>query len=545
VTDRLDRIEDRLSRIEARLGLAGETVGSPPRRPAALDREPAPSSVAADAFEVEVGQNWFAGVGILVLALGGGFMLTLPWASLPPALPTLAGLAAAAGLYLLARSWQRNFELVAGYLRGAALALMYCATLRLFLFGARPALDIASPAAPVLLLMAVSVMAAVAVRRSSPWLTALALACGCSSVIAVGSPWLVLVGLTALSIFAALISVQRRWPGVALAAIALVLVTYALWAIGNPARGGAFRAATAPAAAPEFLLLYAAAFAAAPLLRRNGEADNPSTIAVALATCALGYGLFLAHTAKAFRETFAAAHVLGSAIFVGLAVAYWIRWRSRVSTFFYAMTGYAALSMAIIKASASPEVFVWLSLQSLGVATTAIWFRSRLIVVANFLIYVAVVLAYMVLQSRETGISLGFGVVALLSARILNWQKHRLELQTELMRNAYLVCAFIVFPYALLHLVPTKLVGLAWIGIALVYYTLNLIVRNPKYRWMGHGTLLLTAAYLLLAGGRKLDPAWRVASFLLLGVTLLVVSLIFTRLQRRERAAGQPLEPES
>ena len=48
--------------------------------------------------------------------------------------------------------------------------------------------------------------------------------------------------------------------------------------------------------------------------------------------------------------------------------------------------------MAIIKASGVPELFVWLSLQSLVVVTTAIWFRSRFIVIANFLIYVAIVI---------------------------------------------------------------------------------------------------------------------------------------------------------
>lgn len=92
------------------------------------------------------------------------------------------------------------------------------------------------------------------------------------------------------------------------------------------------------------------------------------------------------------------------------------------------MTGYAALSVAIMKTSAVPEVFVWLSIQSVVVAATAVWFRSRFIMVANFLIYVAIILAYVFLRKAETGISAGFGLVALVSARILNWQKDRLEL---------------------------------------------------------------------------------------------------------------------
>jgi hypothetical protein len=315
----------------------------------------------------------------------------------------------------------------------------------------------------------------------------------------------------------------------------MVLGTYALWAVGNPVRGGAFHFVPEPIYAPAFLLLYALVFGALPLFRPAEDTEDPATIAGGLATCALAYGLFLVHTAAAFPRIFALAQAGAAAVFLGLAVVFWLRRHSHVSTFFYAMTGYAAISMAIIKLAPTPDVFVWLSLQSVAVVTTAIGFRSRSIVVANFLLYVAIVLAYAILKKSETGISLGFGIVALVSARILNWQKHRLELKTELMRNAYLLSGFIVFPYALYHLFPARFVGLAWIGMALVYYVLNFVVRNRKYRWMGHGTLLLTAVYLVVAGARQLDPTWRIASFLVLGATLLIVSLTFTRLQHRER----------
>jgi hypothetical protein len=170
------------------------------------------------------------------------------------------------------------------------------------------------------------------------------------------------------------------------------------------------------------------------------------------------------------------------------------------------------------------------------VVTTAIWFRSRFIVVANFLIYVAVVAGYVMVAKQESGISLGFGIVALVTARILNWKKDRLELKTELMRNAYLASAFVVFPYALYHLVPAAYVGLAWVGVALFYYGMNLVVRNRKYRWMGHATLLLTALYLLIVGTRQFEPVYRILSFLVLGTVLLVVSLIFTRAHGQSRA---------
>jgi hypothetical protein len=203
-----------------------------------------------------------------------------------------------------------------------------------------------------------------------------------------------------------------------------------------------------------------------------------------------------------------------------------------VSTFFYAMTSHAALSMAIIKAAPAPDVFVWLSLQSVLVVTTAVWFQSRFIVVANFFIYVAIVMVYAMIARRETGISVGFGLVALGTARLLNWQKSRLELKTELMRNTYLVSAFLIFPYSLYHLVPRMFVALAWIALAAGYYSLNLVAQNLKYRWMGHATLLGTLVYVLAVATRQFDPVWRVLTLLALGATLLTVSLSFARSKR-------------
>jgi hypothetical protein len=101
-----------------------------------------------------------------------------------------------------------------------------------------------------------------------------------------------------------------------------------------------------------------------------------------------------------------------------------------------------------------------------------------------------------------------------------------------MMRNAYLVCALIAFPYALRHALPSQLVAYAWILLAVGYYALNVIVRSDKYRWLGHATLLATAGWLAVAGA-ELTPLHRIASFLALGVVLLAVSLTFSRWRRK------------
>jgi len=486
-------------------------------------------------LEFEVGQSWFALVGIVALVAGLGFMLAQPWPGLPAIVPSFGGAVAGGLLLALATWWRGAFELVARYFWGAGLAVLYFAAVRLFFFGQPPAIPPDSALAPAMLLTVAGGIVAVGYVRRSLWLAGLGLLALAASVVAFGTPWLVRPGVLLLSGLAGFLSGARGWEALLPFGTVLGTFVYALWMMGSPHLGNPVRLTAQDGAGP-LVLLAQLVIIAAGYLRRRDKTEGPLLGLGTVVNCAFGYGLFLLHTVGAYRTTLAGLQLAAFVVLLGVAVAFWRLEQSRLATFFYAMTGYLALTVAIVKAVDGPAVFVWLSVQSVVVVATAIWFRSRFIVVANFLIYVLIVLSYVVAVKVETGISLGFGLVALASARILNWQQRRLELKTELMRNAYLVSAFVVFPYALSHLVEGKLVALAWVGLALFYYVANLVVRSPKFRWMGHATLLLTALYLAIAGTSRFGPVYRVLSFLVLGTVLLVVSLIFTRLRKRRES---------
>lgn len=540
----LARLEQRLTRLERHVGLSPPSdeptppPGGPEGMTAALLSTVLPEK-SGEELEYVVGQSWFAGVGVVVLACGVGFALSLPFPGLPPAAPSAAGLVVAAGLLLVARVWRRSFELVAGHLRGAAMALLFFSALRLFYFGPTPVLTTGSLGGRAVLAMVVALNLTLALRRRSPWLLGLAMLTGLVAATAVGAAYGVFVSVALLSALAAYAAARHGWSGLLVAAIPAGYLTHLLWAINRPWAGRPFKVLQEPAAALAFLLAYAVILAAGSHRRRDRAHEDPGTIAAVLLNCGASYGLFLLQSLGQPAGFFALAHGTAALVYLGLAVAFWRSEASRITTFFYAMTGYLALSAAIVKACPSPEVFIWLSGQSLVVVATALWFRSRFIVVANFFIYVSIVLAYMMVAKTETGISLGFGVVALVTARVLNWKKERLELRTEMMRNAYLASAFVVFPYALYHLVPGAYVSVSWVGVAVAYYLMNLIVRNPKYRWMGHLTLLLTVGYVIVIGVTRLTPTYRIISFLVLGTVLLAVSLIFTQVRaKRKREAG-------
>ncbi|MDT8322663.1 MAG: hypothetical protein RRA94_01025, partial [Bacteroidota bacterium] len=194
-------------------------------------------------------------------------------------------------------------------------------------------------------------------------------------------------------------------------------------------------------------------------------------------------------------------------------------------TFFYTMAGNLALSAAIFQQFETPNEFLWLCLQSFLVISLAIWFRSRIIVVTNFAIFLGVFLAYLVLAPSINGISLAFGFVAIASARIMNWQRDRLELRADMLRNAYLLTALFIFPYALYHLVPAGYVSLSWVAVGAFYYLMSKLLGNFKYRWMALTTLLAAVVHLMIAGTTSFEPAYRIVSFIVLGLVLLAVSL--------------------
>ncbi|MEI7727945.1 MAG: hypothetical protein WCO56_00120 [Verrucomicrobiota bacterium] len=541
--ERLDRIEARLARIEAQLQLAARRDDNPATATPVADARvalpaPEPSGSREDELEFALGQTWFARAGILVLALGAGFALSLPYPGLPSGLPSCLGYALVGGLFLVAHLWQKSFELVSRYFRSAAMVLLFFATLRLFFFTPTPALSITTLTGKSLLLVVAGINLTIALRRKSPWLTALALGMGYATSLILNSAWFlfpVLVGLSVLVVYA---WAQHRWSVILLAGMGATYLTYLLWAMNNPLRGNELRIVGEPLSSVFCLLLCGVIFAFPSFFSQAQEDKEYLLSSHALFNASACFGLFLLHTVLAFDSVLVFAHLVASVVFVGVAAALWMVRSNRIACAFYAITGYMAMSVAILKAFPVPDIFIWLSAQSLVVVATALWFRSPFIVVANFFIYVAIVLGYMFVAKRETGISIGFGLVALVSARILNWQQERLQLRTETMRNAYLVVVFVVFPYASHHLVPRSLVAISWVALAGLYYLLCRVLHNQKYRWMGHFTLLLTVFHVLMLGTTQFKPEYRILSYLVLGTVLVVISLTFSRRRTREQAKG-------
>lgn len=525
----LKNLESRISRIEAYLQL------KPGDEELAEEREPETTrevTERADDLEFQIGQFWFAKVGIVILAVGIVFLLTFPYQNLPAVLPSLFGYILTIGILILAHIWRNSYMLISRYLVGAGLILFFFTTLRLHFFSTSPVVTNRSIEL-ILLSLVVSFNLVVSAKRGSIYLSSLSLTMGYITAIVSDQPYLLFSICVIMSLLTVYFKLKFQWHKLLIFGIVLTFFTHFVWFLNNPFLGNKLELISSPQSNLLFVLAYMMIFAAGNYLRkRESQEDNVLIISTFLNSFG-GYGLFLLLTVTKFGENLAVYHLLASLLFLGFSIAFWIREKSKYSTFFYAMFGYAALSVAIIAQFKSPNFFIWLSWQSIIVISTAIWFRSKFIIVANFAIYASLFFAYLMMAGRISTISLSFGFVALISARILNWQKNRLELKTELMRNAYLGAAFFVIPYALYHIVPEGYIALSWIGVTLFYFLVSIILNNKKYRWMALLTLLLTVMYILIIGIVKLDPVLRIASFLVLGIALLAVSVIYTRIRAK------------
>jgi len=195
----------------------------------------------------------------------------------------------------------------------------------------------------------------------------------------------------------------------------------------------------------------------------------------------------------------------------------------------YALFGFVSISVTVFGIYHFPASFLLLTFQSLLVLALAIWYRSHFITLMNTFLVIGLAITYYKISGTLQAVNFSIPIVAFASARIIHWQKIRLNLKTEFIQNVYLFILFLSLLYATYKGIPGHYITESWLGITGVYFMLSILIKSIKYRWMAMANLLITAMYLFLVDLAKIDLIYRIIAFLIFAVITIVISTYYVK----------------
>ncbi|MFZ4522606.1 MAG: hypothetical protein ACOYNC_12930 [Bacteroidales bacterium] len=538
--EKVNLLEERIVRVEGQLEIAiqGMVPAQPARyRPENAYNEDEQALVVdkglLESNIFEYGLAWF---GSLVLLFGIAFLSNFARNYLNGPMASLVGYGAVAGVFLLAWNLRKSFPHLSFMLNISAHLLVYYITLRLFFFTGLAVIPVKGIVL-FLLFAAIGIQCYCAIRINSELQSTIALILSLATALFADASLVTLPVIALTAGFSVFLLLRHGWWRLMMVTLILVYIAQSLWLLNNPVMGnpvGAF--ATHPFNLIS-LLVYGGIFSLVPMITDHEKIPGtifPATILIN-GMCFSAVMLFVVIT------YYGNSYVLIFSLISAFCLIYSIFLKYRVSRIFdpafYAIYSFMALSVAVYGYSKLPDAIWLLSLQSLLVVSWALWFRSKIIVLMNTILFVGIMVFYMAFYPPVNIVNFAFVITAFVSARIINWKKERLTLKTEMIRNTYLITLFLSMLFALYHAVPKQYVTLSWTCAAVFYFIMSLLLRNIKYRWMAIMTVLFTGFYLFFVDFSKLETGYRVLAFLFLAAISLGASLYFTKKVRKKLQA--------
>jgi hypothetical protein len=382
-----------------------------------------------------------------------------------------------------------------------------------------------------------------AYRKESQALAILVWGMAVVAAIASNSTHLMLSVLVGISWSALYFTRKFNWWTGLITSIVLVYFTFLIWILGNPFISHS--AAVIAAHQYSYLYLFACAMAYTMLvLLPRSDRFSEGLLNAAIVLNGLGFSTLLVISVLAFfpKDYFLLFGVIAACC---LGFSIWLQSRQKWPTItaFYTLYGFVALSICVAGAYQFPRAFMLLAIQSLLVVSAALWFRSRFIVIMNTLLFIGLLITYLALPDKLLSIDFTFALVALVTARILNWKKKRLEIRTELIRNLYLITGAGMALYGLHEAVPAHFISLSWILTAVTFFALSLVLHNIKYRWLAIATLVVTVFYVFIVDLKSISLGYRIVALMVISVISLGISIYYARRIRTQQGAEPPPGP--
>jgi hypothetical protein len=530
ISKRLKSIEHRLSKIESALFISG--------RDSLLRSEeqvePAHTTLNSEILNEEdkglestIGRFGLAWLGNIVLLVGITFLTQYLMILGYRFLSIFLGFLAAATIFFLADYIKKTNEHLAFMFKLNAHLLLFFITVRLHFFSTSPLLSSKSISV-ILLLLLVAFQAYLAIRHKSQAFAALSVIFALTTAVLGDRTHFMLPLVTLTAAGTVYYFFIFYWRPLILITILLTYISFFLWLFGNPFMGHPMELIAEHHLGVIYLFFLGLCFSIMLLYRKKDGSNDDFLIAVTFFNGIL-FTLFLFLIVIRF---FSNDYVSLFSVITICCLIYSTILHSKsdwnFGSAFYALYGFMAMSIALYGLVGLPRVYLLLSVQSLIVVSMALWFRNRLIVIMNSLLFLAIFSIYLISSKSVNGVNISFALIALISARIINWKRERLKIQTDFLRNLYLFEGFIIVLIALFHAVPKQFITLSWTIAALLYFLLSFVLKNVKYRYLALGTMICAAFYLFIVDLARIELIYRVLALLFLAAISIGISIYYT-----------------
>ena len=526
--NRINRIEELLNQYNIQTALrnpAGSVIHESPTAPE--DQESGVESKV-----VEYGLAWLSS---LIYLLGVIFLSVIIKNSGHRFYASLVGFAAAAAVFLLTYFLRKPFPHLVFVLTISGLLLLYYVTLRLYYFEIEPV--VTSQWLVIFMLFSVlAYMGYYSLRKESEFLAILVIMLILISGIIMDAAPLTLPCIFISAIVALLYFSKFGWWKLLFFGIFLTYLSHLIWLLNNPFMGHSLQAVSSPQNSLFYLFLYVITFSVAMLLSRK-KTISDSIYGMIAFTNVIDFILLLSLEVIVFYNT---NYVWIFLLLAALSMIFSILLKSRTDKLFtpafYACFSFLALSVGIYGYLKLPDAYLFLAVQSLLVVSIALWYRSKIIVVVNTFLFLIILAVYLIFSPSKDSINFTFAIIALTTARILNWQKERLTLKTDIFRIIYLVEGFVMVLFGLSEAISAQFVTLSWMIAAIFFLVMSILLKNNRYRWISIITILFTGLHLLLVDMAKLEIEYRVIAFLFFAAITLGISLYYSKRIKKIKA---------
>jgi hypothetical protein len=535
IESRLNSLEIRLARLEAELASpdkenyyrTGEAIQTP---------ETAQVSEIFDeeekGLESQIGRFGLAWLGNIVLLFGITFLAQYLLINGQWLISVIFGYMAAGSIFLLSNYLKKTNDHLSFMFRINALILLFYITLRLHFFSTVPILP-DKTISVILLLLLVSLQVYFSMRDKSQVFATLAVVFALITAIVSDSTHFMLPLVVVTAAVSVYFYSRFKWQPLVILTIILSYTSFFLWMVGNPIMGHPMQLLAAQHYGVIYFFGIGACYSIVLLFRKQETSSDDFLIGVTFVNGILFTIMLIFVVLGFFSKNYVALFSIITVFCLVYSTILHGRSDWNFGSAYYALYGFMAMSIALYGLFGFPRVYLLLSVQSLVVVSMALWFRNRLIVIMNSLLFLTILIVYLVSSKSINGVNFSFALIPLISARIVNWKKSRLHIETDLMRNLYLVEGFFMVLYALFHAVPKHFITLSWTIAALLYFLLSFILKNVKYRYMALGTMISAAIYLFIIDLARIEIIYRVLALLFLAAISIGISMYYTNRIKR------------